>query len=412
MKSIEDLRKKIEESEINDKNKHDMLLFDMRNANSSLSVRSREAYMRSWFLFSRYIGNKEFRKMTRDDIDKFFYDFRQGKLSKKNKPLSQASVNLHMVSVKKLYGMLYPNKRGYPKVVQHLIIPPYSEAGISKLQKEDLLTPREIERMVHAVDITQWKALIKVGFESGFRLSELLSMTIDSVNFNENEAVVRINTSKTKLRTVLLIDSLPELKAWIQEHPLNNDPKAPLWYSNRNKVMSARNVQYILKQAAKKAGINKRVFPHLLRHSILTWRKRMGMVREELCMFAGWSEKTKMDVLYSHFNLDDLFNRQRRQSGLPVDDPEEEKPLKKYEVCPVCDKKFPVGYAVCDDCGMPLDANKRLEKMREIQKQTQLMTQMKLVEPTLVRILPPLERIVNNGGLDRLVEILERAANS
>jgi site-specific recombinase XerD len=412
MKSIEDLRKKIEESDINDRNKHDMLLFDMRNANNGLSVRSREAYMRAWFLFSRYIGNKEFRKMTRDDIDKFFYDFRQGKLSKKNKPLSVASVNLHMVSIKKLYGMLYPNQRGYPKVVQHLRIPPYSEAGISKLQKEDLLTPREIERMVHAVDITQWKALIKVCFESGFRLSELLSMTIDSVNFNENEAVVRINTSKTKLRTVLLIDSLPELKAWMQEHPLNNDPKAPLWYSNRNKVMSTRNVQYILKQAAKKAGINKRVFPHLLRHSIITWRKKMGMVREELCMFAGWSEKTKMDSHYSHFNVDDMLNRQRRQSGLPVNDPEEEKPLKRYEVCPICDKHFPVGYSICDSCSMPLDVDKRLEKMKEFQNQTKLMEQMKAVEPILARILPPLEKIVDGGGLNRLVEILERAANN
>lgn len=360
--NIEEARKELQKIATSASNKKDLLELDMRGANSGLSINSREAYFRAWFTFAKYLGKKNFRNATPTDIDNYLYRLRKGDFSQKNSQLSSATIQVHTISLKKLYKALYPDSSGTALQIRHLKTIKCQKDGIRKLEKDDLLTPTEIERMVHAVKNTQWKALIRVLFESGFRISELLSMTIDSVAINKEEALVRINASKTKTRSILIISALPELRAWIQIHPHNTDPKAPLWIANE-KCMHVRTAQYIVRQAAKLAGIKKRVFPHLLRHSIITWRRRMGMLDEEVKMFAGWTKGSNMIERYSHFNIDDMLNRQRKQAGVDVGEPKDEKPLKTYEICPVCEKRFPVGYTICDQCSMPLDSKKKIRKV-------------------------------------------------
>ena len=412
MKSdISGARKEIEQGSINESNKKQMLGLDARLYTEGKAESSRHMYMRAWYRFALYLGNKKFMDITQEDIDNFFYEFCSGSFSKNNKPPSMASKKFCIISIKKLYGMVCQGKweNKCPEPIKKLKVPKKDDGGLRSLKKEDLLTHKEIERMVHAADDIKWKALIKVLFETGFRVSELLSMTIKSVNFEEKstEAFVSINSSKTKKRTVLVIWSLPELRHWINEHPLNNNENAPLWLSRRSNAMCKRNVEYIIKQSAERAGIRKRVYPHLLRHSMVTWRMRMGMVRKELCMYGGWSEKSNMPEHYSHFDIEDMFNRQRRQAGLSVSDEDDEIPIKQYEDCPLCKKHYPIGYAVCDDCHIPLDHVKWVELLKEAQKRNDLIENMKKAEPMIQKLMPLMEKINATGNFEKALEVLK-----
>lgn len=409
--NIEEARKEIEGSDINADNRKAILRFDIRNANERLSVKTRKSYLRTWYNFAKYLGNKSFRAVTAEGMDRFFYDLQEGRLSPDSRKPSTGTVNVYVIAIKRLYHMLYPDSEEKPEAIKRLR-PIKDDGGIKQLQKEDLLTPKEIERICHAATNPRDKALVKVLFESGFRIGELLSMVIGSVTFkNENEAVVRINSSKTKLRTVLIISALPELRAWIQQHPRNNDSDTPLWISNQNRCMCNRNAELLVKRLAKKADINKKIWPHLIRHSCITWRKKCGMVEEELNFFAGWSNKSEMSRRYSHFSIEDMLNRQRQQAGLPTTEPESYRILKKFETCVVCGKQHPVGSEICD-CGISLDSKKRARMLKEVQKQNQLIENMNSVQPTLAKLLPSLEKIANNGGIDKLIEALDRAANN
>jgi integrase/recombinase XerD len=63
-----------------------------------------------------------------------------------------------------------------------------------------------------------------------------------------------------------------------------------LFESNRNLPYSARRVQQIVKEIAEKAKIKKRVYPHLLRHSVATTLLERGMPIEQIQKFLGHSK--------------------------------------------------------------------------------------------------------------------------
>ena len=60
-----------------------------------------------------------------------------------------------------------------------------------------------------------------------------------------------------------------------------------LFESNRNLPYSVRRVQQIVKETAEKAKIKKRVYPHLLRHSVATTLLERGMPLEQIQKFLG-----------------------------------------------------------------------------------------------------------------------------
>ena len=79
---------------------------------------------------------------------------------------------------------------------------------------------------------------------------------------------------KTGPRRVRLIASVPALAQWLSVHPFRNDPNAPLWVGvgtvGRNEPLSYNGARAMLKRLVKKAGVNKRVYTHLMRHSRAT----------------------------------------------------------------------------------------------------------------------------------------------
>ena len=70
------------------------------------------------------------------------------------------------------------------------------------------------------------------------RPTEILNLKIKDIKFHVNEegihyAEVRITGGKTGSRTVPLIDSLPYLKEWLQEHPTNSNPDSWIFIFSR-----------------------------------------------------------------------------------------------------------------------------------------------------------------------------------
>ena len=74
---------------------------------------------------------------------------------------------------------------------------------------------------------------------------------------------------------------LPDLAQELRTH-LGEHATGYLFESNRNLPYSARRVQKIVKETAEKAKIKKRVYPHLLRHSVATTLIERGMPIEQI----------------------------------------------------------------------------------------------------------------------------------
>jgi integrase/recombinase XerD len=146
------------------------------------------------------------------------------------------------------------------------------------------LSREEEKRLIQAAyrDKSEHGLLIKTLFQTGARVSEFVNIRVRDFFFDE--AMILIHKAKGgKSRYVPI---LPELAQELRTH-LGDRGAGYLFESNRDLPYSARRVQQIVKEVAEKAKIKKRVYPHLLRHSVATTLLERGMPIEQIQKFLG-----------------------------------------------------------------------------------------------------------------------------
>lgn len=141
----------------------------------------------------------------------------------------------------------------------------------------DLITPEELDRLLKAPEGNEIKALrdraiLQLLFSTGLRVSELCSLTRD-VNFYSGEFSIRGKGSK--IRVVFISD---EAKKAIDEYlKKRKDMDDALFVKvgdekakTEKEGLARRSIERIVKHYAIKAGISKKVTPHVIRHCFAT----------------------------------------------------------------------------------------------------------------------------------------------
>jgi integrase/recombinase XerD len=128
----------------------------------------------------------------------------------------------------------------------------------------EYLTPDEVKRGVIAYNEGRHSSrdslLVKILFETGLRISEGLSLTSRMIGNYEGHVVLYITGKGGKPRMVACPDDFAnEIRSFAYLNKIELDQR--IWDINRKRAWQ------IIKEAAKKAGIIKRVYPHLFRHS-------------------------------------------------------------------------------------------------------------------------------------------------
>lgn len=147
------------------------------------------------------------------------------------------------------------------------------------------LTNTEINRLLEAPDAEdpygrRDRAFLELLYASGLRVSELAGLKLDQVNLETRE--VRVIGKGSKERIVLMGEPAARaLEVYIEEARDLIPKIKPTSRTNRRKTravfvnsegypLTERSVQEILQKYADKAGIGKKVHPHMLRHTFAT----------------------------------------------------------------------------------------------------------------------------------------------
>jgi integrase/recombinase XerD len=183
---------------------------------------------------------------------------------------------------KKLVRVLRPGRPDYAylkKVFQHT----RELLGVTREKAEkrlpELLTNDELMAFYDAVWHARHRAhmiMLKLLIFTGLRNAELAKVRLKDVNLDTCQ--VRIEQGKGKKdRYVLFPMSFRgELAQYIASQ---KQMKATyLFESNRMKPYSTRRIRQIIKEYALEAGIEKRVYPHLFRHQIITFLTKRGII--------------------------------------------------------------------------------------------------------------------------------------
>ena len=182
------------------------------------------------------------------------------------------------------------------------------EVNIEKSRKRlpELLTDKELVAFYEAV----WKAqninhlvMIKLSIYTGIRNAELTNVQIKDVDLTN--CTVRIEQGKGKKdRYVLFPMSFRgELAQYIEKQKRGSAKF--LFESNRLGSFSTRRIRQIIKEYSDQSGIEKRVYPHLFRHQIITYLTRKGIISPKLQLLSGHSEEKSL-AIYRDLALSDV----------------------------------------------------------------------------------------------------------
>ena len=169
----------------------------------------------------------------------------------------------------------------YRYLAREEILPdnPLMEVSAPKLDRRlpSFLTIEEMVQLLKAPDLANHqglrdRAIIELIYASGLRVSELVKLNLGQINFDSNEIIVWGKGSKER---VVLIGE-PATMA-ITNYINRGRPKLAgkrsgdaLFLNRYGSRLTERTVQMILEKYAALAGLDKKVYPHLLRHTFAT----------------------------------------------------------------------------------------------------------------------------------------------
>jgi site-specific recombinase XerD len=234
-----------------------------------------------------------------------------------------------------------PRVHGYPSIFTGIRIKEPDET----VKPSDLLTHEEKQRMIDAAKNLRDKALLGCLDEAGMRPGELLSLTVGDVTIEEQYGELSL-TGKTGIRPSFIIRNLAYLARWLDSHRLCDDPEAPLWphLEKPHEPLSYVGFRQMIKRVAVKAGIKKRVFPYLFRHTQAT-HDSTQLPEPILRQLYGWSNDSKVPSRYIHLKGHETRLAKLRQAGILV-----EPDKKQLRVCPRCNKPNPLNASLCYSC--------------------------------------------------------------
>lgn len=179
----------------------------------------------------------------------------------------------------------------------------------------DLISADELRRLIEAPDGKDLKslrdrAILELLFSTGLRVSELCSLTRD-VDFDEDSFSVR--GKGEKIRVVFISDEARKaVKEYIKKRvDLDDALFARVPREGRDEPKDAdlaldpRSVQRIVKYWAIKAGISKKVTPHVVRHSFATDLLQNGADLRAVQLLLGHSNISTTQI-YTHVTDSEL----------------------------------------------------------------------------------------------------------
>ena len=257
--------------------------------------------------------------------------------------------------------------------------------GQRELPRE-ILTPEEVQRLIAACESLRNRALVHVLYESGGRAGEILGLRVGDVEFDRLGAVIVVR-GKTGMRRIRLIESVPDLQRWLAVHPGRGNPGSPLFPSREGGFMTVERLNVLLKDAALKAGINKRVHPHLLRHTRATHLAKV-LTEDQMRVYFGWTPTSEVPARYVHLSGRDVDDALARLYG--VGDGQ------RGRACPRCGFLNPSGGLYCSRCSAVLSEAEafRVEERRMREEEIVMRVVRRLMElaPDL------LERVLVESG--------------
>ena len=268
--------------------------------------------------FLEYLGDKDLETATQRDIDGFLASLRR-------KGAKDGTIYNAAVAVKRFFEYIEVEKplKGFELPKRRRSLPRF-------------LSEREVEALINSCSGTTERLIVSLLYTTGVRVSELVNIRVRDIDLSSQ--TIRVVGKGGKERIVFFNDEVREL---IELHIKANmlDEEDYLLKSSRGNKMDYTTVERRLKQIARRAGIRKKVTPHVLRHTFATHMLKRGINIRVLQELLGHSKLSTTQV-YTHVTPEIMKN-------------EYDKAWRKL-TCPNCGNDVYGNASRCPYCGSPM----------------------------------------------------------
>ncbi len=272
----------------------------------SLSKNSIDAYLHDVkkliSFFESKKENPQLTKLTLEDLQQFLQNLNELGLSAG----SQARI---ISGLKSFFNFLVQEEDISASPAEFLEAPKISR------KLPEVLSIADVEQFLAAIDVstekgTRDKAICETLYSCGLRISEISGLQIS--NYYADAGFVRITGKGNKERLVPIgSQAIKFVNLYLENYRNKVEPKKEhsntLFLSKRGNALSRTMLFYIIKDTAKKAGIEKNVYPHSFRHSFATHLIEGGADLRAVQEMLGHESITTTEI-YTH--LDKNFLRE------------------------------------------------------------------------------------------------------
>ena len=278
------------------------LFLEFLQNDKKLSDNTLQSYKRDINQFEKYVEENQINYIKVDEkIVKEYLEFLQN-IGKKS-----STVSRNLASIRSFYQYLVRTKI----VLQD----PTNNIQAPKIEKRvpSILTAKEVELLLDQpqdVDLKgiRDKAMLEFAYATGMRVTEIISLNIEDVNFEE--AYVSCKTGVKQRNIPLGTMSLKALKEYVNEarpYLIKDENVKSLFVNINGKRLTRQGFWKIVKYYKEQAHITKDITPHVLRHSFATHLLQNGADLKAIQTMLGHSDISSTQV-YMQFQDEGLKN--------------------------------------------------------------------------------------------------------
>lgn len=262
------------------------------------SVKTVENYDHYLSRFLELSGATRPADITDDSVKQFRLTLNR-KTTREGEPLKKKTQNYYIIALRAF--LKYLMRRGVASLAPERI-------DLAKVAEREIefISEEELARLLRAPDGSELKdlrdrAILELLFSTGLRVSELCSLSRD-IDLHKDEFSVR--GKGEKVRVVFLSDGAKDaVKKYLKERKdIDEDALFVSVESKLNKRptrLTSRSIERIVKYHAIKAGISKKVTPHMIRHSFATDLLSNGADLRAVQLMLGHSNISTTQI-YTH----------------------------------------------------------------------------------------------------------------
>ena len=176
----------------------------------------------------------------------------------------------------------------------------------------DTLSVEEIDKILNEIDLSSEqgfrnRTILETLYSCGMRVSELISLRLPDIFFDEG--VVRVTGKGNKQRLIPLSSECKRLlETYLTEYrslPADATSSEYVFLNRRGRKLTRNMIFYIVKDAAAAAGITKEISPHTFRHSFATHLLHGGANIRQVQELLG-HESISTTEIYTHLDIEHL----------------------------------------------------------------------------------------------------------